>query len=127
MDRCIKPVDFALVRHAQLHHFADGSDGGSGTVTYISMLNQVTFLLGKARVTSLKAVTIPRLELTAAILAVILLKADLNVHLDGSVFWTNITSVLKYLNNEDRGFHTFVANRLLTVRELSEPSQWAHF
>ena len=67
VDRCIKPVDFGEVRHAQLHHFADASEGGYGTVTYIRMLNkenniQVTFLLGKARVTPLKAVTIPVLS-----------------------------------------------------------------
>ncbi len=48
--RCIKPVGFGKVKHAQLHHFADASEGGYGTVTYIRMLNQenniqVTFLL----------------------------------------------------------------------------------
>lgn len=67
--RCIKPVEFGTV-----HHFADASEGGYGTVTYIQMLNQkneihVALLLGKARVTPLKTVTIPRLELTAAVLA----------------------------------------------------------
>lgn len=134
MDRCIKPVDFGLVKHAQLHHFADASEAGYGTATYIRMLNQenriqVTFLLGKARVTPLKAVTIPRLELTAAVLAVrvdSMVKAELNIQLEDSVFWTDSTPVLKYLNNEDRRFHTFVANRMSTIRELSEPSQWRH-
>lgn len=50
---------------------------------------QVTFLLGKARVTPLKAVTIPRLELTAAVLAgrvASLLKAELDVEVVDSVF-----------------------------------------
>lgn len=132
--RCIKPVEFGRIKHAQLHHFADASESGYGTVTYIRMLNQenniqVTFLLGKARVTPLKAVTIPRLELTAAVLAVrvdSLLKAELDVQVEDSVFWTDSTSVLKYLNNEDRRFHTFVANRISTIREASEPSQWRH-
>lgn len=132
--RCIKPVEFGRIKHAQLHHFADASESGYGTVTFIRMLNQenniqVTFLLGKARVTPLKAVTIPRLELTAAVLAVrvdSLLKAELDVQVEDSVFWTDSTSVLKYLNNEDRRFHTFVANRISTIREASEPSQWRH-
>lgn len=90
---------------------------------------QVTFLLGKARVTPLKAVTIPRLELKAAVLAVrvdSLLKAELDVQVEDSVFWTDSTSVLKYLNNEDRCFHTFVANRISTIRETSEPSHWRY-
>lgn len=73
--------------------------------------------------------TIARLELTAAVLTVrvdSMLKAELNVHLEDSVFWTDSTSVLKYLNNEDKQFHTFVANRVATIRETSEPSQWRH-
>lgn len=86
-------------------------------------------MLGKARVTPLKAVSIPRLELTAAVLAArvdSLLRAELTFHLEGSVFWTDSTSVLKYLNNEDRRFHNFVANRVSVIREKSEPSQWRH-
>lgn len=98
------------VKLAQLHHFSDASESGYETVTYIRMLNQengvqVTFLLGKTRVTSLKAVTIPRLELTSAVLAI-----RVGFSVGSSVFWTDSTSVLKHLNNEDRHFHTFVAN-----------------
>lgn len=50
VDRCIKPSDFGELRHAQLHHFADASTNGYGTVTYIRMLNHencihIAFLL----------------------------------------------------------------------------------
>ena len=38
VERCIKPVGFGKIKHAQLHHFADASEGGYGTVTYIRML-----------------------------------------------------------------------------------------
>lgn len=34
--------------------------------------------------------------------------------------------MLKYLNSKDRCFHTFVANRISTIRETSEPSQRRH-
>lgn len=132
--RCVKPVDFGEVAEAQLHHFADASEAGYGTVTYLRMLSQqrhirVSFLLGKARVTPLKTITIPRLELTAAVLAVrvdSMLKLELNFRLEDSVFWTDSTSVIKYIKNEDRRFHTFVANRISTIREASEPWQWRH-
>lgn len=134
VDRCIKPGDFGELKHVQLHHFADASMNGYGTVTYIRMLNKekrihIAFLLGKARVTPLKAVTIPRLELTAAVLATkvdAMLKEELNIQLEDSVFWTDSTAVLKYLNNQDKRFHTFVANRIATIRETVEPSQWRH-
>lgn len=73
--------------------------------------------------------TIPRLELSAAVLAVkmdAMIKAELGMQLKESVFWTDSTSVLKYVNNEDRRFHTFVANRVATIRHFSEPEQWRH-
>ncbi|XP_020556881.2 uncharacterized protein LOC110014410 [Oryzias latipes] len=128
--RCIKPVGFGKIKCAQLHHFADASECGYGTVTYIRLVNQndhihVAILLGKARVTPLKPITIPRLELTAAVLAVRLdamLKTELEISLESSVFWTDSTSVL----NENKRFHTFVANRISSIREASEPSQWRH-
>lgn len=55
-----------------------------------------------------------------------MLKEELKWTFEGSVFWTDSTSVLKYIKNEDRRFHTFVANRISTVRESSEPWQWRH-
>lgn len=78
----------------------------------------VAFLLSKGRVTPLKAVTIPRLDLSVAVLSVkmdALIKAEQGMHLKKSVFWTDSTSVLKYVNNEDKRFHTFVANRVATI------------
>lgn len=59
VSSCIKPVKFKEVKHAQLHNFANVSESGYGTVTYVQMLNQendvqVTFLPGKARVTVFK-------------------------------------------------------------------------
>ncbi|XP_016522029.1 uncharacterized protein LOC107834739 [Poecilia formosa] len=134
VDRCIKPVGFGAIKHAQLHNFSDASETGYGTVVYIWMINyestiHVAFLMGKARVTPQKVITIPRLELSAAVLAVkvdAMVKAELNIHLEKLMFWTDSTSVLKYINNEDGCFQTFVANRIATIRNLSEPTEWNH-
>ncbi|XP_061578953.1 uncharacterized protein LOC133445646 [Cololabis saira] len=74
VDRCTKPNNFGLVRSAELHHFCDASEAGYGTVSYLRFTDageiHVTFILGKSRVTPLKQITIPRLELAAATLAV---------------------------------------------------------
>ena len=134
IKRCIKPKGFGQPALAQLHHFSDASEGGYGTVSYARLENnrhevQVAFLLGKARVTPLKPVTIPRLELTAAVLAVQMdktLKAELQLQVENSFFWTDSTSVLKYIRNEDKRFHTFVANRVTTIRDATNVSQWRY-
>lgn len=46
--------------------------------------------------------------------------------LDSSVFWTDSTSVLKYIKNETKRFQTFVANRISAIREMSEIKQWRY-
>ena len=85
--------------------------------------------MGKSRVTPLKHVTIPRLELTAAVVAVKMdrmIRQELQVPLQESVFWTDSTTVLRYLSNESTRFKTFVANRVTTIREHSQPTQWRY-
>lgn len=132
--RCIRPNDFEGPLHAQLHHFADGSDHGYGTVSYLRLQDKkgrvhLAFMLGKARVAPLKQTTIPRLELTAAVLAVKMdrmLKKELTLSLSSSCFWTDSQTVLKYINNNSKRFHTFVANRVAAIREATDPSQWRH-
>ena len=70
---------------------------------------------------------IPRLELSAAVVAVKLdrtLKEELEIKIDRSVLWSDSTAVLQYIKNEDKQFHTFVANRLAVIHDGSKPSQW---
>ncbi|KAK5928662.1 hypothetical protein CgunFtcFv8_013710 [Champsocephalus gunnari] len=134
VDRCLKPVDFGEVTSAQLHHFADASEDGYGTVTYLLLHNikaqvHCVFIMGKARVAPLKPITIPRMELTAAVVASRMDKMcrkELQMQLKDSIFWTDSTSVLKYISNETLRFRTFVANRVSKIRSVSNPSQWRY-
>lgn len=73
VNRCLKPSDFGCT--ARLHHFSDASEYAYGTVSYLLLENKqgkkhCSFLMGKSRVVPLKQVTIPRLELTAVVVAV---------------------------------------------------------
>lgn len=107
INRCFKPQDFGQITSAQMHHFSDASETAYGTVTYIKFQNDnnivhITFLIGKARVAPLKQVTIPRLELTAAVLTIKvdkMLRSELQLPLEELQFWTDSTSVLKYIKN----------------------------
>ena len=75
IPRCYKPDNFGRVVNAQLHHFSDASVKGYGQCSYLRLVaeNQrvhCSFVMGKSRVAPLKPVTIPRLELTAAVCSV---------------------------------------------------------
>ncbi len=134
VERCIKPKDFGQINNAQLHRFSDASEYGYGTVSYLRLESishkvNIAFMVRKSRVAPMKQTIIPRLELTAAVLAVRvdkMLKKELRLKLDQSVFWTDSTTVLNYISSETKRFHTFVANRVAVIREVTEVAQWRY-
>ncbi|KAL4008191.1 hypothetical protein ACER0C_002043 [Sarotherodon galilaeus] len=134
VNRCLKPAGFGVVISTQLHHFADASERGYGVVTYLRITNQkrethCSFIIGKSRVSPLKQITIPRLELTAAAVAVKmdkLMRKELQMPQEESVFWSDSTTVLKYISSENIRFKTFVANRVSLIRDNTKPSQWMY-
>ncbi|CAG2192601.1 unnamed protein product [Mytilus edulis] len=134
VDRCFRPEKNGEIKNAQLHHFSDASESGYGTVTYLRLENtfdeiHCSFVMGKARVTPLKTITVPRLELTAATVAVRtnkMLLNELEIPIDRSIFWTDCMSVLRYILNEDARFQTFVTNRLAVIHEGSFTDNWRY-
>ena len=55
-----------------------------------------------------------------------MLRKELEVPINRFVFWTDSTSVLRYIENEDKHFHTFVSNRLTMIHDGSTPGQWRY-
>ena len=87
------------------------------------------FVLGKSRLAPLKSITIPRLELMAAVLAVkmdSILQQELRMELITSTFWSVSMIVFHYINAQSSRFHFFVANRLSTIHAASSDTQWRH-
>ena len=73
INRCFKPSTFGKVNEFRLHHFSDASEEGYGQVSYLINTDErihCCFLGGKARVTLKKVVSMPHLELIAAVLLV---------------------------------------------------------
>lgn len=86
-------------------------------------------VMGKSRVSPLKVTTIPRLELTAAVVSVKaskLIREQLSYADIEEYFWTDSMVVLGYINNEARRFHTFVANRVQMINSCTSPQQWRY-
>ena len=132
ISRCYVPEDFGVLFSVELHHFADACEFGYGCVSYLRFTNQLgqvycTFAFGKSRVAPLKQMTIPRMELVAAVLAArvdVQLRNELDFTLGDSHFWSDSTSVLGYVKNERARFNIFVANRVAVIRENTSPAQW---
>ena len=129
-----KPDDFGRVVNAQLHHFSDASVKGYGQCSYLRLVDEnqrvhCSFVMGKSRVAPLKPVTIPRLELTAAVCSVRIrqrLRLELEYTIDKEYFWTDSRVVLGYIANESRRFHVFVANRVQEIQENTSIDQWKY-
>ena len=86
LDRCFKPPRFGRLIDCSLHHFSDASQDAYGQVLYLRLVDEDSHInyslaMAKSRVTPLKFVSIPRLELTAATLSIkvnLLLKKELS-------------------------------------------------
>ena len=75
VSRCFKLKETENLKKAEQHHFSDAGTEGYGQCSYLRLVdtrNRVncSLLIGKARVTPLKPITVPRLELTAAVVSV---------------------------------------------------------
>ena len=88
--RCFTPEGFGVLHSIQLHHFSDGSEEGYGAASYLRLVDDKVrircgLLMGKSRVAPLKTITVPRMELTAAVVSVklhkfIIEQLDLPIH-----------------------------------------------
>ena len=124
--------DLAEVATTQLHHFADASQNGYGAATYLRVEDKngrvkCLFVMGKSRLVPIKSVTIPCMELSAAVVAKKLDKIsrqEISFPINQSFFWTDSTCVLRYIENKDKRFQTFVANRIAAIHNATCPFQW---
>ena len=132
--RCFKPKDFGSIVSTELHHFSDASSKGYGQCSYLRIVDEngkihSTFVTGKSRVAPLRPVTIPRLELTAAVCSARVaqqLNQELEYSIDRDIYWTDSKVVLGYIKNESKRFHVFVANRVQEIQEKTTAQQWRY-
>ena len=90
---------------------------------------QVTFGLGKAKLTAAHATTIPRLELWAAVLGVEmteLVHRELEQKPDSVTYYSDSKFILGYITNESRRFYVYVSNRVERICSSSASHQWKY-
>ncbi|XP_068720766.1 uncharacterized protein [Montipora capricornis] len=131
VPRSFKPAEFGRIVSAQLHCMSDASTCEYGQCSYVRLEDEsrkvhVSFVMGKARVTPKKIVSISRLELAAATISINIgdkLKYELGYDDIKDYYWTDSTVVLGLISNESRRFHTYVANRVQLIHEYTISSQ----
>lgn len=117
----------------QLHGFADASSIAYGAVIYIkSILDseiKVNILISKSKVAPLKEMTIPRLELSAALLLSQLMayaRNVLNIPETKCFYWSDSMIALAWIKDDPNTRTTFVANRVIEIQGLIAISHWNH-
>lgn len=119
----------------ELHGFADASSkayGGSIYLRCVSEKGEVTsnLIFSKSKVTPMKIQTIPRLELSAALILTKMVnyicKSIRHYQFDSSniFFWTDSQVVLHWIRGNEKKWKVFVTNRIIKILEFSKPSQW---
>jgi hypothetical protein len=94
-----QPIDI------QLHGFCDCSEKAYGTCLYVRSLDQqgavtTKLLCSKSKVATVKKITLPRLEICAALFLTQLIQKTvpaLNLKTDRTLLWPDSTSVLSWL------------------------------
>ncbi|XP_053691213.1 uncharacterized protein LOC128739741 [Sabethes cyaneus] len=132
VPRCYRMKTSLSDRNAiQLHVFVDASENGFAAVAYLRFEEDgevdCVLIRAKTRVAPLRFVSIPRLELQAAVIGARLANDVMETHKlkpAQRFFWTDSRNVLCWLNSDHRKYNPFVAVRISEMLELTETSEW---
>ncbi|XP_029165636.1 uncharacterized protein LOC114936562 [Nylanderia fulva] len=118
----------------ELHGFADASQVAYAAVVFLRVTTlsghtTVSLLAGRSKVAPIKPLTIPRLELSAAVLLARLIEfirkslhfTKMPVHC-----WTDSSIVLAWLNKHPSHWKTFVSHRVTEIQTRVADGIWHH-
>ena len=114
--------------------FSDASEDAFGACAYARWQlsdgkYDVRFIAAKSRVSPLKRMTIPRLELQGAVLASRLCRTiveQCRFQFEKTVLFLDSKIVLAWSCSEARKFKQFVSVRVGEIQTSTDPSQWKH-
>lgn len=119
----------------ELHGFSDASERAYGAVVYAKTIHnnetKIHLLCSKSKVAPIKSkLTIPKLELCAALLLAKLMKrveTALNVQVNIKKFaWTDSMVVIGWIKGDSSRWKSFISNRIKEIKSLFPESKWYH-
>ncbi|XP_036347224.1 uncharacterized protein LOC118756578 [Rhagoletis pomonella] len=130
MQRCYSPYIFDGGR-VEVHIFVDASQVAFAAAGYVRVVHgseiDVSFIIGKTRTAPAKLLSVPRLELQAAVLGARLAKMIrdcLEFTAERVIFWSDSQTVLQWLNSSKRKYRAFVAHRIAEILSTTAQEQW---
>ena len=117
----------------ELHGFSDASKDAMAAVVYLRVLNDekvsVSLLAAKTKVTPVKTLSTPRLELCAAVLLAKLVSSiQKALHLENQPahLWSDSSVALSWICSSPHLWQVFVANRTAEIDSLMPSARWHH-
>ena len=118
----------------EVHGFCDSSEKAYGAAIYIRSVDRkknimTNLLCSKNRVAPLKTISLPKLELSAALLLSRLIKTFLDattLKFDAIYLWSDSSITLQWISMQPHLLKTFVANRVSEIREMTSTMSWRH-
>ncbi|XP_058817850.1 uncharacterized protein LOC131681156 [Topomyia yanbarensis] len=124
--------DLNAMNRMELHIFVDASEEAYAAVAYFRIVPpdgdiKVALVAAKTKVAPLKPMSIPRLELQAAVLGIRLMKFILESHpvkIARRVLHSDSSTFLSWIRCDPRRYKQYVALRVAEVLSESEVDEW---
>ena len=135
MPRCYSQRAWKDSQRVELLAFSDASPKGYGAAIYIRVplddgSFHVSLVMAKSRVSPLKKLTLPRLELLGCLVAarlVVFVRRALRLPEDTPIScWTDSMIALGWIRANPLKWKQFVSNRVTEIQSLTSPASWYH-
>ncbi|KAF0310336.1 hypothetical protein FJT64_018671 [Amphibalanus amphitrite] len=116
----------------QLHMFCDASMEAMAAAVYVKPEDNSrapTLVMAKARLAPRQAMSVPRLELTAAVIGarlVTYVQSQLDITTEISGCWTDSMVALHWIRSNSQRWGVYVRNRINEIQSLCPPTLWKH-
>ncbi|GBL76691.1 hypothetical protein AVEN_53386-1 [Araneus ventricosus] len=131
IPRCVRE-DFAEDSKLSIHVFCDANQSAYATCIFLRAESadntSCQLIQARNRVAPLKKISIPRLELLSCTIGARLAKAtisELGLEKIPIFYWSDSMNALYWIKRNEN-WATFVYNRVLEIRKLTNPEDWRH-